>query len=283
VFLWRRFTRIAPLYWLAVTLRVAKLEYAPEGAPGTLLTPWRILASYLFIPAKNGAGEIFPVVTAGWTLNYEAFFYLLFAAALALDVSPLAFLTPCLTAVAMAGIARTAAWPDFTSLASPVVLEFLLGVMLAHLAARRKLPGKAGGAALLGGGLLALMLTPEGYWHSGLLAWGLPAAVVVTGAVALEESLGQRLPRWLLEAGDASYALYLSHTFVLAFVVDGVAALHMTGAPALAAMIGLGLGVGFPVAVLAHRYVEAPLMGLLKKRPELVMEAPAALAVAAEG
>ena len=39
------------------------------------------LASYLFIPFP-GANESFPVYSIGWTLNYEIFFYIVFAVAI---------------------------------------------------------------------------------------------------------------------------------------------------------------------------------------------------------
>jgi peptidoglycan/LPS O-acetylase OafA/YrhL len=266
LFLWRRLTRIVPLYWAAITLSIAGTEMSPASAVKAALTPWRIACSYFFIPSRDAAGKMFPIVGVGWTLNYEMFFYLLFAAALALNISPLAFLTPCLTAIALLGVARTPAWPDFTSLASPVVIEFLFGLILARLAMRRQLPGKIRAALLLGGGFLALLLAPEPHWPWGFLVRGLPAAAIVAGAVALEGELGGRLPKWLLEAGDASYALYLSHTFLLPCLDNAMKILHITGTPALVAAIVLGLGVSFPVAVLIHRYVEKPLMNSFKKR-----------------
>ncbi len=265
IFLWRRSTRIVPLYWAAITLTIVEIELGPGSGVTRALTPWRIAASYLFIPSRDGTGQMFPIMAVGWTLNYEALFYLLFAAALALKVSPLAFLTPCLTALALLGMERTAGWPDITSLASPIVIEFLFGMILAHFAARRKLPGNACGLALLIGGFLVLMLMPQLPWNLGILPWGLPAAAMVTGAVAIEDAWGGRLPQWLLEAGDASYALYLSHTFVLPYLIIGIASLGVTGAASLAASILLGLAISFPAALLIHRYLEKPLINSFKK------------------
>jgi len=286
VFLWRRFTRIVPLYWAALTLRVVQLTARPTTALNSILTPWRVAASYLFIPARNGNGEMFPVVTVGWTLNYEVFFYLLFATALVLNISPLAFLTPCLTALALVGAVRPAAWPDFTALASTLVIEFLFGVILAHVATRGKVPGKAAGGVLLFGGFAALLLMPEAHAPWGFLAWGLPAAAVVTGAVALEGEWGGRLPGWLLEAGDASYALYISHTFILPYMINAMGRMHMTGGMALATAIVAGLAISFPAAVLVHRYVELPLMNMFKKKRkagELPVTGSGALGPVVEG
>jgi len=270
VFLWRRFTRVVPLYWGALTYKLLQLQLWPTRSPNAILTPWRIASSYLFIPARNGNGDMFPIVTVGWTLNYEVFFYFLFATALALNVSPLAFLTPCLTAIALVGMLRPQSWPDFTALASPLVIEFLFGVILAHFAMRRKLPGKRLAAVLLVGGFATLMLIPVAQAPWGLLRWGLPAAAVVTGAVALEGQLGRRLPKWLLAAGDASYALYLSHTFILPYLGNAMRRAHMTGTPALFVALVAGLGICLPVAALVHNYVERPLMNLFKKKREPV-------------
>jgi exopolysaccharide production protein ExoZ len=266
VFLWRRFTRIVPLYWAALTVQLAQIKLNRAMAAENLLTPWRVAASYLFIPARNGRGQMYPLITVGWTLNYEVFFYLLFACALALNVSPLAFLTPVLTAVALLGLVRAPGWPDCTSLLSPVVIEFLFGIILAHFALRRKLPGTVVAALLLAGGFISLMLMPEIPSPWGYLAWGFAATAVVTGAVGLEDAVGHRLPKWVLEAGDASYALYLTHNFLLPHLGNALRKLHVTGKPALAAAIVLGLAICFPAAVLVHRFVEKPLMNLFKKR-----------------
>jgi len=268
VFLWRRFTRIVPLYWAALTLTLGETLVNRAAALDTLLTPWRVAASYLFIPARNGHGELYPLVTVGWTLNYEVFFYLLFAGALALNVSPVAFLTPLLTAIALLGMVRPATWPDFTSLASPQVIEFLFGMLLAHAAMRGKLPKTVWAGVLLVAGFVSLMLMPEVPSAWGYLAWGLAATAVVAGAVGLEGALGSRLPAWLLAAGDASYALYLTHNFLLPHVGNLLTKLHMTGYPALAAAIVLSLAISFPVAALVHRFVEKPLMNLFKKKGE---------------
>ena len=269
VFLWRRFTRIVPLYWGALSLRLVQLKLRPSTELSCMLTPWRIVASYLFIPARNGKGDIFPVVVAGWTLNYEVFFYLLFATALALNISPLAFLTPCLTALALIGMARPETWPDFTVLASPLVIEFLFGVLLAHFAIRRRLPGKGLGWLLLGGGFLLLMLIPDMGTTWRFLAWGVPATAIVTGAVAVEKGVGERLPKWLLGAGDASYALYLTHSFLLPYLGNAMGRMRLTGLPALAVAVGLGLGISFAAAAAVHRYVERPLINAFKKKREM--------------
>lgn len=266
LFLWRRFTRIVPLYWAAITLKVIQLTIRPSKSLNCLMTPWRVIASYLFIPAKNGAGDYFPIVVVGWTLNFEVFFYLLFAVALALDISPLAFLTPVLTAIAFLGTLRQPSWPDCAAFASPLVLEFLYGVILAHFAMRQTLPGRVWAAILLAGGFIALLLLPAVHSPLGFFGWGPPAFAIVAGAVALEDQLAPYIPKWLRDAGDASYALYLSHGFILPYLGTALARLHLHGSAAMTLAIILGLAISVPVAALVHQFIEKPLLAIFNKR-----------------
>ena len=79
-FITRRLARIIPLYWAFSTLYL--LTKASFGAAGANPFPtWPdIIASYAFWPADTfGDGFPRPFYTLGWTLNYEMFFYALFA------------------------------------------------------------------------------------------------------------------------------------------------------------------------------------------------------------
>src|SRR3569623_1876042 len=71
-FLTRRLIRIAPPYWIFTTLIIATaIAFAGHVRHATLAPP-QVASSYLFVPWPRGGG----------TLNYEAFFYCAFAAAL---------------------------------------------------------------------------------------------------------------------------------------------------------------------------------------------------------
>jgi len=41
-----------------------------------------VVASYLFVPWENPYGRFYPILILGWTLNFEMFFYAMFAIAL---------------------------------------------------------------------------------------------------------------------------------------------------------------------------------------------------------
>ena len=82
-FLLARVGRILPLYWI-VTLAVAAVAIAaPMAVPIVLPDLRHMVLSLLLLPHTDPAGGPFPLLPTGWTLTYEAFFYLVMALALA--------------------------------------------------------------------------------------------------------------------------------------------------------------------------------------------------------
>jgi len=265
-FLWRRLARIIPLYWGITTLKIAILTIWPDAVMNPLGGLSRIASSYLFIPILNAKGEISPILGAGWTLNYEMLFYVLITLALVLDIAPLVFVTPALAVLACVAFIPHGHLPDFTTLASPLLIEFLYGLLLGSLVARGKFAGRSWGPLLFAASFIALMLIPKPSDNWRFLFWGLPAACVLAGAVASEERWGARLPKWLLEAGDASYALYLCQSLSMSAVDHLMSKMHLPAHPALAVEIIVSFAVNIPIAILVHRHIEKPVMAFFKQR-----------------
>lgn len=267
-FLRRRVLRVVPLYWLMTAVAVLKLLLvqavprlgsAAEHAP---VRVWDVVRSLLFIPYINAAGEVLPILQPGWTLSFEMFFYLLFAfALLAAAGRPLRVLGPMLVVLAGVGWFRTDRWPVPTVLVSPVLLEFLGGVLLGYWA--RAGIGIGRGAAWVAGllGTAGAAMLAGVWWGDPpavrVLAWGVPALFVVAAGVLLEDRV--RVPRWMLRVGDASYSLYLSHMLVVMFCawvarrVVGPRAGGMAGFCAVAVLVSVGAGL------LLYRWVELPM------------------------
>jgi exopolysaccharide production protein ExoZ len=265
VFFRRRLIRIVPLYWIFTTVKLILLWASPELTKRHVGSWWHVVASYLFISSVDGNGSIAPVVIVGWTLNYEMLLYVLFTVALLLDAPLLKFLAPTLVILAAVKLFYGASWPAFTRVASPLILEFLFGVLLAHFTLQGRLPGPRVSAMLFVAGAVAILITPQlALWRC--LTWGIPAAAIVTAAVALEGRLGSKLPKWLLEAGNASYAIYLTHTFVLPAVGVALVKLHHRGVIVLVATILASLICSLLAGEVVHRIIEVPLMNFFAGR-----------------
>lgn len=157
----------------------------------------------------------------GWTLNYEMFFYGVFACTLVLPVSRrLPALTLGLVGLTLVGAVAQPEHPAASTYTSPMLLEFLAGAVLCRAWQRGWLPRGDGAFLLLGAGVVAFILQitradPHGWrW----LAWGGPSVMIVAGALGMEAA--RRLPRVpaLRLLGDSSYSLYLSHLLTLTVI-----------------------------------------------------------------
>jgi peptidoglycan/LPS O-acetylase OafA/YrhL len=89
----------------------------------------------MFVPHASPSGEVLPIVQNGWTLNYEMFFYILFALWLAAPRN-LRLFGVVLTLGALVVLGRLAGsfkTPMAGAFTSPLLLEFAAGALLAHV------------------------------------------------------------------------------------------------------------------------------------------------------
>lgn len=261
----RRLARIVPLYWLMTSLFLAEWILNPASINGDIGGLGYIVKSYLFIPAARPDGLVQPALGLGWTLNYEMFFYGLFLPFLALRQG---FAAICATAllVLLAALGEAGLFHGaiLTTWSDPVILEFAAGMLLALLPGRVILPGLAR-LALAAAAAALLHWQPAG-WHRAL-ASGIPAAMLAAAAITGPDKPEQTLPeRLLVLLGDASYALYLAHPFVMRAAALGLAHLHLAGGPAF--YILFCLAAAQLAALALHRLFEMPATVWLRARLE---------------
>jgi len=257
-FMGRRITRIVPLYWIVTLLTAAGILIKPQFFYGHFFSVPNFVGSLFFLPVLQ-ENALHPIVIQGWTLCYEMMFYLVFTLVLFLGERwRFGVLTGALVAIVAlhfvfpAGYARA-----FTD---PVVLEFAAGVVVGRLwlqGARLPL-----GTALAMAGAGFLLLAASSLFDGDLpraLRWGLPAALIVAGAVFAERARPFKpaaLPSFL---GDASYSIYLWHV-VVGVLTTGVV-LRIGIPAALQPVTILVLTLAFSAVL--YLIVEKPLIGLL--------------------
>jgi exopolysaccharide production protein ExoZ len=222
VFLAHRIVRIVPLYWATMIVYLAVVLLAPLLLNSEYLAPRFVIASFLFIPAARPDGLVQPLYSLGWTLNYEMFFYALFAIAIRF---PRRLSVPALIATlillvlfgnAFAPLPQPLAfWSD------PIILEFAFGMALGWASAEGFFLNRPARLAFALAGLALMAVDLSRPWELALprpLAYGLPATfLVASAALASPERRSAENPliRWGVVLGDASYALYLLHPFVI--------------------------------------------------------------------
>ena len=272
-FLWRRIVRIYPTYWLVSIAVLAVTLVAPGIVNSSITGPVSLWRSFMLVP-----GPTLPLLAVGWTLEFEMYFYLVFAVILAMRLPILAGLFTwaiILIVVTMAAPDRIAASPILRVVTDPLTAEFMIGVVIGTLWRNRRTPGAAvalgiGAAALafsIGYLAPAVSLATSSQldlWRVGI--FGLPSALIIYGLSGLENRHRMRLPSPIVLIGDASYAIYLSHVLVISTVGRALA----LSAPAGGVRTSLVLiAVGWIAAnlggVLLHLLFERPTLRSLHK------------------
>jgi exopolysaccharide production protein ExoZ len=273
-FLKRRAWRIVPLYWGATLTVTALALLLPSLFRTTSPTALGVVESLFFIPSEAPKA---PLLGVGWTLDYEVFFYLLFAC-----LSDFASETRTFTVCALlAGLMLIGQFvPNQTALeyfyTSPSLLGFALGTVLAQahrhglLSRLARLPATVlVGIALASTAIFFIIPASDEAGRAPFtfhLAMSAAAIAIVGGGLALESARRLKPVALLHYLGDASYSIYLFHLFA---VGAGWAVAHKLWPDSTAEYLAAATLTGTAALVaglLAHQFIERPLLKMQKSR-----------------
>jgi exopolysaccharide production protein ExoZ len=287
-FFLNRCARIVPNYWLYTAITAALALAAHSFFRETTFTVPHFVLSMLFIAHPNPAipGSPSPLLRPGWTLNFEMFFYLIFALSFSAWKRRVWITGGAIAALVLIGLLFPFDSVVYRVYTSPIMFEFVLGMILAVLYLIG-LPSVPGIVSLLiaTGGVLAIVAAPfaaDAPHRIRVLCFGLPAFAIV-GATLLVGDMGRGAAGKLLtRLGDASYSIYLTHPFTVSGCRVLVRKLHlephtMTGQLAFVFVAVIAAAL---VGVLAYQWIETRLIQwtrlLLNKKIDTAGRAPAA-------
>jgi len=266
----KRVIRVVPLYWAGTLGLFCVALLLPGLLRETRPDLMQLLKSLFFIPYQNRDG-VYPIMFLGWTLNYEMFFYVLFALSMAISHAYRALIcSAMLGALALVGWRLDSGSVVVEFYTSPILVEFALG-MFCHWAFVRSAPWRARGvgtAARVGMGLAGTLLiasmpslADDAEDVGRLVVWGLPASAAFL--LLVHALSNKRLPRPAVLVGDASYSLYLFHPYVLNVLNRLFAAYASEGALAWAFAFAKVV-VCCAVAIALYRLLEVPMTSWLR-------------------
>ncbi|MFT5446260.1 MAG: exopolysaccharide production protein ExoZ [Gammaproteobacteria bacterium] len=264
----RRILRIVPVYWALTLLFIPILALFPTSLSHYLGWDLSSLAlSLLFVPHDNpGDLGFYPLLTVGWTLNIEIFFYTWLS--LMLLVFKKFWFAATVGTLAIFPMIWSSEWPYALVAGSSRIYEFVLGMVIAwgyvRLGATLTISNaKAAALSVLFGALgivtysyieccehLTLIERPDRLHKYA------SAAFFVLSALALNRFYqNNRFLRPLTRLGDMSYSTYLAHPLALIIALS-----VLGGSPSstvdelLAFSVYTSLTLGF--SMLSYRWIE---------------------------
>ncbi len=280
-YLWRRFSRVYPIYWLMLTAYILA-AFVGIGHPDFRVTAADFLSSYLLMPLV--AEPSLPLQVA-WTLFFEIGFYALFV---------LAILHRSL------GLVVALSWPGAILVNGLVLggtafnplnmwnIYFVIGavvfLLFRRVDARLGWPLLAAGIALLvvigAAGRIDDRIALASAQPARLLLLAAPFALILLGATVMERGRAWRPPGVLMLLGDASYSVYLVHSPTISVLAQITHKLAPGVVPPALLFVLVALA-SVMAGVVVHLLLERPLLALLRHPPRWRRGAVAHDAVAA--
>ncbi|WP_291841597.1 acyltransferase [Maricaulis sp.] len=260
-FFLNRLNRIYPMYWVITGVAAVGYVIFFRGDLLTALADGRWLTTLFLWPTGH-----LPLLSVGWTLVHELWFYLAYGVFLAIPARFRIFAVASWLVVSLVGLAGlTDGLPAWLRLiASPFNLLFLAGALIAQFRDQldRLLPVST--ALAIGGAAFGVFWTLtrglDGLTDPAVrVVVALPFAVGIVGSLLAWRPV---LPALAARLGDWSYVAYLSHALALDILARLALRLPLADGGQALALGGVGL-IAIPVlAWMLHRLLERPLLSL---------------------
>ncbi|MEM9468803.1 MAG: acyltransferase [Pseudomonadota bacterium] len=269
-FIIRRLIRIVPLYWFYTFLLLAVVLVLPSAVGGVSFSLSEFIKSLFFIPYFDSNDRLFPFLKLGWTLNYEMYFYLVFAVLLLL---PFRILLPALIAF-FSGLYffQDALLPEGIIQAfygKRIVLNFMIGVVIGYAFKRGlRLPSWSFwlGVLVVFMSFFCIIFYEQiisiSEFRFNRMRW---AALTVALFVLAKNWEAVSMPKPLVILGDASYSLYLSHVFVIGGLTALIGLIGIQGFVPVWVMFFSAIALSITGGVLSYLYLEKPMLALSKR------------------
>lgn len=222
VFIIKRLARIVPLYWTITTIVLILTLIKPDLLNSTQFSIINYLKSLLFIPYFKNNGLIQPLLGVGWTLNYEMFFYVVIWFSFLITRKFCIYLSSALIALIYIIFGN---WICNELLnrffGNSQIFEFILG-LIAFSGYNHNLVNKNMKTInifiILAIYVCMIYVEIQGINNERIFLYGLLSFVIVLLATSSEKQglkINNLPAKFLITIGDASYSIYLTHTFVI--------------------------------------------------------------------
>jgi len=269
-FISKRLVRIYPIYLLItlLILPVYLIGYGDDYKTDIGV----IIKSLLLLPQDKG---IYPVLNVGWTLSFEALFYIIFSVAILLKpkVTSIVFGVWVLMVGGMFISELQGLEVTNNTLINFVFnshnLEFIFGGIAAYLVTSKNI--RYGKYLMLLGIVWILSSSINNYLYGEfyvhpIIGYGIPSTLIILGAAAYDLRTPSQPPEILMYIGDASYSVYLTHFVLLTAMLLGflkLGIIDFIGYQVAMVVIPVGTLV---IGCLVYSYIEKPMLNFCRKK-----------------
>jgi exopolysaccharide production protein ExoZ len=281
IFLTRRAIRLVPLYWVVTIAYVPLLLLGHHGFQGNILKALATSLAFIPYPTYGFDGtDVFPLYTLGWTLNYEVFFYCIFAIFIVLPRREATWAV--IVFLVLASVFGLLIQPTNTALqfwSQPIILEFGFGLLVGALWLTPTRVNWSICVVILICSILVVAADPLRLTIKianlstandlrRVLGWGLPAAAILLSVTFLEKEVHFKClaVRMLGFVGECSYSLYLVHPFALLFLMKLWEKFALLEAFGIMSLIFSIFVTSYGIAIITHILFEKPLTRWLHVR-----------------
>jgi peptidoglycan/LPS O-acetylase OafA/YrhL len=284
-FLVKRIIRILPLYMIATLMITGIILIFPNLINNAQVSFSTIIKSLLFIPYKLGNSG--PILVQGWTLNFEMFFYLVMAICI-LVIKRKKYLSIICAVILLLFISLLTLINIDSYILSfyrnGLLPEFIYGLLLyqgyAYYDKRVYIPPLIQSKLLkmiISICALIIILLSLLYLFLGdiyeiqfsknrNINYGVPCLMFVIAVLSLENHINNSFfIRFGIKLGDASFAMYLFHPFIIYFfqrVIFTRMTIILPGIELIKLIISLSMTIF--VSILIYRLVDKPIQNILR-------------------
>lgn len=218
-FLKKRFVRIYPTYWFycIITLALPFILYGKTDLISKYDSLF-LLQSFLLLPAKISETSFSPFLGQGWTLQYELYFYLVFALALLVFRGWKVVALCSSMIIALLAISKYSVFNEYINylVSNAIVIDFIMGMIAAniYISCSYKdvsIPPIIGWIAFF---VTVLLISFNVIYKSPIdrvILFGVPSFFIVTMFSLVNINPRKLINKFLVQLGEASYSIYLAH------------------------------------------------------------------------
>lgn len=274
----RRFLRIYPIYWIFAFVSIAVWMINPSLTMGSGEQTWdTVLLYFLILPQEN-----MPLLFVAWTLEHEIVFYTIVFIVASLSGKSRA-LVITMGVLSFIGIMKVLLKDKFPILNfwdyhifSLYMLQFFMGVLIFEFRDKLKNSGVitplvCGMVLFVISGIVCTPMPLNEEHISKVFLFGLSFSLLLVGAINWELRTREKINGFieykrrpfLVQMGDASYSIYLSHPFCFSLCGKIIAMTGLTGTFSIIALC-VGGFISLVIGWACYHLLEKPGMHLSK-------------------